>query len=155
LFSTGRYTVTLTGFDFSTDPEIPACDGPIGVPRSGKGVTVELQVVREGAEWVGRGTSPGNDIEMRFRDAGLSSLGRRMFSGSIRGRAPDAGLRGTTEPVDVVVVIGSGAIVEGQTAFLTTASTLVGRARGQFGFSDTAGNSGTCSVVAIHINAPG
>ena len=153
-FSTGQYTVQILGFDFSSVPEIPACAGPIGVPASGKAVTVELQVAKEGSEWVGRMTTAGADFELRFRDGGERSFGRRLFSGTIRGRARDAGLRGLIDPRDVSVVIGAGSTVEGETAFVHSVSTLVGRALGDFQFSDSAGNTASCSVVQIHINAP-
>jgi hypothetical protein len=118
-------------------------------------VTVELVVSKEGSEWVGRTTVAGADIELRFRDAGEPSVGRRVFSGTIRGHAPDAGLRGMIEPRDVSVIIGAGSTIEGETAFISNVSTLVGRARGDFQFSDSAGNTASCSVVSIHINAPG
>lgn len=154
LFSTGRYTVHITGFDFSSVPELPACAGSIGVPPSGKVVTVELQVVKEGSEWVGRGTAAGADIELRFRDGGEAQFGRRAFSGTIRGRARDFGLPGLLDPRDVSVVIGDAAILTGETAFVRNFSTLVGRAQGDFRFVDSAGNEGNCAVVGIHINAP-
>ena len=154
-FATGTYNVQILGYDFSTVPEIPACAGPIGVPTSGKAVTVDLVVVKEGSEWVGRTTAAGADIELRFRDGGEPSFGRRVFSGTIRGRARDEGLRGLLEPRDVLVAIGGGATVEGETAFINRVSTLVGRVRGDVQFSDSAGNTATCSVVQIHINAPG
>ncbi len=154
-FSTGSYTVQILGYDFSSVPEIPACAGPIGVPTSGKAVTVELVVAKEGSEWVGRTTADGADIELRFRDGGEPSFGRRLFSGTIRGRAPDVGLRGLVEARDVSVAIGAGSTVEGETAFINNVSTLVGRARGDFQFSDSAGKTASCSTVAIHINAPG
>ena len=118
-------------------------------------MTVELQVVKQGAEWVGRPAEAGADIELRFRDGGETTLGRRAFSGTLRGRAPDGGLRGLLDPRDVSVDIGGGSTVDGATAFVRNVSTLVGRARGPFQFSDSAGNTGTCSVVSIHINAPG
>jgi hypothetical protein len=153
-FSTGLYTLHIGGYDFSTDPTIPACDGPIGVPRSGKSVTVELQVARDGAEWVGRSAVAGADLELRFRDGGEPSFGKRAFSGTLRGRAPDGGLRGMIEPRDVSVDVAAGSTIEGETAFTNRVSTLVGRARGHFQFSDSAGNSATCAIVQIHINAP-
>ena len=155
LFSTGTYLLQLNGYDFSSDPRIPACAGPIGVPREGKLVNVELQVVLEGSEWVGRGTTPDAAIELRFRDAGLSSFGRRAFAGTIKGRAPDGGLRGLTTGRDVAVVIGgSAAIVEGETAFPTSTRTLVGRAQGDIRFQDSAGNAANCSAIGVHMNAP-
>jgi hypothetical protein len=153
-FSTGLYTLQIIGYDYSTDPTIPACDGPLGVPRSGKSVTVELQVARDGVEWVGRSAVAGADIELRFRDGGEPSFGKRVFSGTLRGRAPDGGLRGMLDPRDVSIDIAAGSTIEGETAFLNRVSTLVGRARGTFQFSDSAGNTGNCPVVQIHINAP-
>ena len=153
-FATGAYNIQILGYDFSSVPEIPACAGPIGVPTSGKAVTVDLVVVKEGAEWVGRTTAAGADIELRFRDGGEPTLGRRVFSGTIRGRARDEGLRGLLEPRDVLVALGGGATVEGETAFINRVSTLVGRVRGDVRFSDSAGNTSTCSVVQIHINVP-
>jgi hypothetical protein len=153
-FSTGLYTLQIIGYDYSTDPTIPACDGPLGVPRSGKSVTVELQVARDGVEWVGRSAVAGADIELRFRDGGEPSFGKRAFSGTLRGRARDTGLRGLLEPRDVSIAISAGSTVEGQTAFSNNVTTLVGRARGDFQFSDSTGNSASCAVVGIHINAP-
>ena len=116
-------------------------------------MSIDLQVVTEGPDWVGRTTAAGADIELRFRDGGEPSFGRRTFSGSLRGRARDAGLPGLLDPRDVSVVIDN-ATVEGETAFFGRVSTLVGRARGDVRFSDSAGNTGRCSVVSIHINAP-
>lgn len=93
VFSTGRYMLQLTGHDLTTISEFPACAGPLGVPSSGKNVTVELQVAKEGAEWVGRSTRPPADIELRFKDAGLIGLGRRAFTGTIRATVPTAAFR--------------------------------------------------------------
>jgi hypothetical protein len=157
-FSTGRYMLELTGYDFSTVPELPVCAGPLGVPSSGKHVSVELQVMRDGAEWVGRSTRSPADIELRFKDAGLIGLGRRAFTGTIRGQGPDDGLPGLVDPRDVFLIIGGSAgntaRVEGETAFSNSVRTLVGRAEGEFRFRDSAGNTGSCSVVSVHINAP-
>ena len=135
-------------------PEIPACVGPFGVPRSGKTVIALLQVVKEGPEWVGRATAATDEIELRFKDEGQGSLGRRRFAGTIRGRARHAGVPGLVDPRDVTVTIGGAAVVEGETAFIANFSTLVGTARGDFQFSDSGGAIGNCNVVSIHINAP-
>jgi hypothetical protein len=153
-FSTGQYTIQIIGFDFSSVPEIPACAGPIGIPTAGKAVIVELQVAKEGSEWVGRATAAGADLELRFRDSGERSFGKRAFSGTLRGRARDGGRPGFIDPRDVSVLIGAGSTVEGETAFVRNVSTLVGRALGDFQFADSAGNTASCSVVQIHINAP-
>lgn len=149
----------LTGFDFSTDPLLPPCAGPLGIPASGKHVIIELLVEKNGAEWVGRATGLPADIELRFRDGGVLPIGRRAFAGTIRGQARDMGIPGLADPRDVTVSIGGSgvdgsAFVEGQTAFFNSVSTLVGRAVGDMQFRDSAGNTGSCSTVSVHINAP-
>jgi hypothetical protein len=160
-FLTGRYYLQLVAFDFSDDPELPACAGYIGVPRAGKSVVVALTVVRDGNDWVGRPAQPGPDIELRFRDAGPAILGRRAFSGTLRGRAADEGVPyGPPIPPNGVTVFATGggpgaaAIVEGRTAFARNASTLTGRAVGEFRFQDEAGIAATCGTVSVHISVP-
>jgi hypothetical protein len=159
LFSTGRYSLQMNAPDSSSDPLVPACSGSIGVPRAGKAVALELNVVKEGIEWVGHPASAIGDLELRFRDAGELSLGRRSLVGTIRGQTPDMGLPGVISPKDVSVVVagpmqGGGALLDGQTAFAYSVTTLVGRAQGTFRFRDSSGSEAVCSVVTININAP-
>jgi hypothetical protein len=158
-FSIGRYMLQMTAPDFSSDPLIPACAGSIGVPRAGKSVTVELTVIKDGVEWVGRAAGAQADIELRFRDAGELPFGRRALVGTIRGQATDMGIPGLFDPRDVSVAVAGNvqngaALLDGQTAFLYSVSTLVGRAAGDFRFRDSAGNVGACPAVSININAP-
>ena len=157
-FSTGTYRVQLTGYDGSTDPQLPPCATPAGMPPAGKSVNFELKVAREGNEWVGRASSPA-DLELRFHDAGDLLFGRRALAGTIKGHAPDAGFPGIFPPTGVSVnVAGEGgdrtATIEGQTAFSYSTSLLIGRASGDFRFVDGAGNTGVCTVVSFNINAP-
>jgi hypothetical protein len=157
-FSTGTYRVQLTGYDGSTDPQLPPCATPAGMPPAGKSVNFELKVARDGNDWVGRASGPA-DIELRFHDAGDIMGGRRRLAGTIRGRAPDAGFPGIYPPSGVTVrVAGDGAdgtaVIEGQTAFSYSTTLLVGRASGDFRFVDASGNTGVCTVVSFNINAP-
>lgn len=157
-FLTGQYYLQLNAFDFSDNPQIPACPGFIGVPRAGKSVTVVLTVTREGAEWVGRPSTGGADMELRFRETGVTLFGR-TFSGTLRGRGSDQQLPFFPAPPPNGVSVsvagtapGAAAIVEGQTLGHGRANTLTGRAMGEFRFDDAAGALATCGTVAVHIN---
>ena len=145
----------ITAYDFSTDPLVPACAGSFGVPVT-KIVTLQLTVVKDGAEWVGRTSNPAADIEMRFRDAGQLPFGERAFTGSIRGQAPDMGFLGVVPPGDVSVTVSgtgaSAAVMDGRTLASLSVDTLTGRAVGEFRFHDSAGHVATCPAVSVWMN---
>ena len=69
-FATGRYRLKMIAFDVSSNPLLLPCPAWLGVPSIGKSVTLELDVVKDGVEWVGRPSGAAGDIEVRFRNAG-------------------------------------------------------------------------------------
>jgi len=128
--------------------------------RTEKTVMVDLTVVKDGVEWVGRTSSASADIEMRFRDAGELPLGRRALAGTLRGQAPDMAFAPPLiVPRDVSVTIAgtaaTGALMDAQTLDPYSVSTMVGRAVGDFLFRDSAGNVARCPAVTVFIGAPG
>ena len=152
-FATGRYRLKMIAFDVSSDPLLLPCPAWLGVPSIGKSVTLELDVVKDGAEWVGRPSGAAGDLEVRFRDAGELPAGRRAIAGSIRGRAPDMGIPGSVAPRDVsMTVAGTGAVLDAQTAFKVAVDTLTGRAVGEFRFHDSVGDVVSCPSVSVLMN---
>ena len=145
----------MIAYDFSTDPLVPACPGSFSVPVN-KFVTLQLTVVKDGAEWVGRTSNAAADIEMRFRDAGEPAFGERAFTGTIRGQTPDMGLPGLLPPGDVSVTVSgtgaTGAVLNGRTLASFSVKTLTGRAVGEFRFHDSAGHVATCPAVSVQMN---
>ena len=146
-FPVGTYWLLLTGYE--VPGAIPPCESPAGEPPAGKRVAVELNVVKEAQEWVGKTARAAGDLELRFVDAGELPFGLRALRGTVRGQAPDEGLPGAATPRDVSVAIDAGVTVDGQTAYPFSASVLSGKAGGGFHFKDSAGRTGNCSVVAV------
>ncbi len=147
----GTYILELTGYAFSLDPEIEACQ-PVGVPRSGTNLVTTTEVRLEGEEWVARSAPTGpmemDGLELRLRDAGRREIGGEALIGLVTGSAVDQGLFRPAR--DVRVSIGgaggsSGAEVSG------TASAgpfLLGRVTGAIDFSDSTGATSTCPTVS-------
>jgi hypothetical protein len=155
-FATGRYRLKMIAFDVSSDPLLLPCPAWLGVPSIGKSVTLELDVVKDGVEWVGRPSGAAGDVEVRFSDAGQLPTGRRAIAGSIRGQAPDMGIPGSVAPRDVSVTVAgtgaTGAVLDGQTAFSVAVDTLTGRAVGSFRFNDSVGDVVICPAVSVQMN---
>jgi hypothetical protein len=149
-FPVGPYWISISGYDNPT-PGLPACDKPAGEPPAGKHVTVQVTVVKEGGEWVGRVAEGPGDLELRFRDAGDLPFALRAFTGTLRGQAADTGIPGAARPTDVTIAIDGSAIADGQTAIPFSARVLSGRASGGIRFRDANGRSGACSGVSLTI----
>jgi hypothetical protein len=147
-FPVGTYWVSMTGYDIPI-PGLSACDRPVGEPPSSKRVTVQLTVVKEGTEWVGRTAEGAGDITLRFRDGGELPYGLRAFTATLRGQAADTGIPGAANPTDVSIAIDGNATVDGQTALPFSARVLSGRATGTIRFTDGNGRSATCSTIAV------
>jgi hypothetical protein len=149
-FPTGTYWLLLSGYDIPVAPVIPACD-PAGAPPAGKHVAVELDVVRQGPEWVGRPARDTGDLELRFRDGGELAFGLRAFTGTLRGEAPDGGVPGGGPAIGVSIAIDGTGTIDGQTALPLSARVLSGKASGAIHFKDGTGQTGNCSAVALTI----
>jgi hypothetical protein len=146
----GPQVLTLAGFTVSLDPEFPPCT-PALQPAAGLSVNTFVVLVKEGGEWVARSTAPQESIELRFRAAGSSSGGYGYrVTGTISGSAVDVALTGVVR--DIRVSLGSAAggagaaVFDGETATPTT-SLIVGRVSGALRFSDSRGQSSTCSAI--------
>ena len=154
-FATGRYRLKMIAFDVSFDPLQPSCPAWLGVPSIGKSVTLDLDVVKDGVEWVGRPSGAAGDVEVRFRNAGELPSGQRAIAGTIRGRAPDMGIPGSVAPRDVSVTVAgaaTGATLDARTAFSVSVDELTGRASGVFNFQNSAGDVVSCPVVSVFMN---
>ena len=149
-FPVGTYWLLLTGYDTSATAAIPPCEPPAGQPPAGKRVVIELNVVRQGQEWVGRPTA-GSDLELRFTDSGELPFFLRGFTGTVRGTAPDGGIPGGDAARDVTIAIEGTAAIDGQTALPLSARVLSGKATGSIHFRDSSGRRGTCSAVSATI----
>ena len=150
-FPVGTYWVSMTGYDVPI-PGLSTCDRPVGEPPSSKRVTVQLTVVKEGAEWAGRNAEGAGDISLRFRDGGELPYGLRALTGTLRGQARDTGIPGAANPTDVSITIDGNATVDGQTALPFSARVLSGRATGAIRFTDGNGRSATCSSIAVSMS---
>ena len=150
-FPVGTYWVSMTGYDIPI-PGLSTCDRPVGEPPSSKRVTVQLTVVKEGAEWVGRSAEAPADVTLRFKDGGELPYGLRGFTGTLRGQARDTGIPGAANPTDVSMAIDGNAAVDGQTALPFSVRVLSGRATGTIRFTDANGRTATCSTVAVSMS---
>ena len=147
-FPVGTYWVSMTGYDVPI-PGLSTCDRTGGEPPSSKRVTVQLTVIKEGTEWVGRNAEGTGDVTLRFRDGGELPYGLRALTGTLRGQARDTGIPGAANPTDVSITIDGNATVDGQTALPFSARVLSGRATGTIRFTDGNGRSATCSTIAV------
>ena len=154
-FATGRYRLKMIAFDVSFDPLQPSCPAWLGVPSIGKSVTLDLDVVKDGVEWVGRPSGAAGDVEVRFRNAGELPSGQRAIAGTIRGRAPDMGIPGSVAPRDVSVTVAGAATG----ASVGRADGVLGLRRrahrpglGVFNFQNSAGDVVSCPVVSVFMN---
>src|SRR2546423_14748488 len=55
--ASGRYVLTLLGFDISSDPDYPACTG-LGQPRAGAELKSDENAAPNGQEWEGNLSDP-------------------------------------------------------------------------------------------------
>ena len=88
------------------------------------------------------------NLELRLRGTGTSSKGY-LVTGTIGGTAPDIGLMGVVRDVRVSLASSSSggfATFEGETAS-PVSSLVVGKVTGTVRFSDSRGESSTCTAV--------
>jgi len=148
----GMYRLTVSA-DHTASDFAPACGGPRVVFPDGMLAFLTLMLAKDGAEWVGRAVAPGADLELRFRDAGRSPLGRPKITGTLRGQAHDSGF--TLLPRNMTFFAagaeaGGSALVDAEVGFLY-GSHIFGLARGDLRFRDAADRTSACTVV--HISA--
>lgn len=143
----GLQLLTLTGFAFSADPELPPCV-PAGQPRDGTAVATIVNLTAEGSEWIARSASPTGSLILRLHATGVSGSGYGV-SGTIAGHAADLGLMGAVRDVTIALTGPSSnapARVDGATAS-STSQLVVGRVTGQLRFGDSQGAESTCTAI--------
>ena len=143
----GQQLLTLGGFSVSFDPTFPTCTPP-GQPRAGTSVNTVVALTREGGEWVARSAPGMGSVELRLRGTGKSVRGY-IVSGTVTGSARDMGLMGVVRDVSVSLgssSSGGSATFDGETAS-PSSSLIVGKVTGTVRFSDSQGQSSTCSQI--------
>jgi hypothetical protein len=144
----GRQLLTLGGFSASLDPAaFPPCTPP-GQPRDGTSVNTVVMLTNEGGEWVARSAPTMGSLEVRLRATGTSARGYGVV-GTIGGMALDVGLMGVVRDVNVSLgstSSGGFATFDGETAS-PSSSLVIGKVTGTVRFSDSRGQSSTCSAI--------
>jgi hypothetical protein len=148
--SAGQHRLELIGFGLSQDPEYPSCT-PLLVPYDGTGVVTPVHLARESQEWIARSSGIGaGNVELRFHESGRTLMGKKV-AGTIRGLAVNVRSAGDDLPLrDVRAILagpgGAGtATVEG--TIPGARSFVLGTMSGGIRFSDSYGNSSTCSKI--------
>ena len=142
VFVQGRYSVTLIGFDLSTDPRIQVCS-PVGVPPAGKNMQTIVDLRQEGSEWVARSIAGAGDVVIRLEEAGTSNGAIVPIQGSATGTALWADPR--FPAVDLRVRFDGTAPASGElTRF---AGFINGQISGTIIFSNSNGAASTCPMV--------
>jgi hypothetical protein len=143
----GPQLFSVSGFDFSADPNLPACT-PVGVPARGKLVAIILNLRVQLGGWVAVSTTASDTIEIRVK----SSSGAGV-TGTITGRAADAGAEGPAGFSGRGVTVdfsphGSASTITAVVVGTSIGTLVGGRANGVIQFQDDAtGAIGTCSAV--------
>ena len=125
----------------------PTCTPP-GQPRDGTSVNTVVALTKEGGEWVARSAPGMGSVELRLKGTGKSVRGY-VVSGTVTGSARDMGLMGVVRDVSVSVgssTSGGSATFDGETAS-PSSSLIVGKVTGTVRFSDSQGQSSTCSQI--------
>ncbi|PWT82354.1 MAG: hypothetical protein C5B57_08800 [Blastocatellia bacterium] len=148
--TTGSQWLELIGFGLSKDPDFPPC-APLLVPYDGTGVVTPVDLARDRQEWVARSSRVGaGNVELRFHENGHSRMGRSV-AGTIRGVGVNVQSGRDNLPLRDVRTILAGpsgigaATVEGTIAGV--GSFVLGSMSGEIRFSDSFGNSSTCSKI--------
>jgi hypothetical protein len=146
----GPQWLELIGFGLSDDPEFPSC-APLLVPYDGTGVVTTVDLARDRQEWVARSSGVGaGDVELRFHASGHSRMGTSV-AGTIRGVAVNVQSGRDTLPLrDVRAILAGPAGLERATVEGTIpgiVSFVLGTMSGEIRFSDSYGNSSTCSKI--------
>ena len=155
----GLQRLQLTGFSFSSDPDLPACT-PFGVPRHGTSVNVPVLVSKDGADWVIRSESQTDSLVLRIQATGQLYQGLDAIAGVISGSARDVGEPPISFTVDVEIVIGTAppaSVTGGVSPPLgsnTTSTFANGRIGGSIQFRDSQGNASTCTAIIWSLRPP-
>jgi hypothetical protein len=141
-FREGRHYVQFLGSAISPDPTVNLCV-PLGVPRQGTFVMTEIDLTREGNDWVGRSPAGLGSLELRIWSDGTSTpLGTHVV-GSIAGWADDRSIEGPVR--DVRVTFQRNVALEG--ILSRSVSFVEGDATGSITFSDSTAAAATCPQV--------
>ena len=140
----GSYSVSLMGFDLSTDPRIQVCS-PIGVPSTGKNMQTIVDLRRESSVWVGRSAAGAGDFVIRLESGGAGTGSSAAVQGSASGTALWADPRFPARDLRVQFQ-GTGTVAATLTA---SASFVNGQINGTIVFSDSNGAASTCPMVLL------
>jgi len=145
----GPQLLSITGFDFVTDVGLSPCT-PIGVPRAGKVVHTLMTLELSGGEWIARPAAGQGNLELRIPDAVSGILPAQAVQGTVRGETRDGPFGDILVGTNVHVLIESAngsaaAALEGGTQ--GTLGLVIGRITGKITFSDTEGQTASCTSV--------
>ena len=144
----GLQLFEIIGFNISSDPQFPPCSFPL--PAGGTYVATAVLLQREGNGWVARSAPPAvANIEIRFGDARVVSMGRPTVSGTISGSAADLAYgagQHTAHDVRVSFAGGGGMSATFQ-GTVSGNSFLTGQVTGGSTFTDSQGVASECAAV--------